>query len=61
VLSVFAVGCPVCDKLVVAVIGISGALNYWAPLQPVLGVASVAVLAAGLLIRLRGAVACRVG
>ena len=59
-LSTFAIGCPICNKLVVALIGVSGALSYWAPLQPVLGVLSVALLATGLVMRLRGAVACRV-
>lgn len=59
-LSTFAVGCPICNKLVVALIGVSGALSVWAPLQPILGVASVGLLAAGLFVRLRGAVACRV-
>ena len=57
-LSTFAIGCPICNKLVVALIGVSGALTYWAPLQPVLGVLSVALLGMGLLVRLRGSVAC---
>lgn len=57
-LSVFAVGCPICNKLVVAVLGVSGALTYFAPLQPLLGALSVALLAAGLAVRLRWAVAC---
>ena len=56
--STFAVGCPVCNKLVVGLLGTSGALSVWAPLQPLLGVLSVAVLAAGLLLRLRGAASC---
>jgi len=59
-LTGFAVGCPICNKLVVALIGVSGALNYWAPLQPVLGVLSVALLAVGLAVRLRGELACPV-
>jgi len=58
-LSAFAVGCPICNKLVVALIGVSGALSYWAPLQPILGVMSLGLLATGLVVRLRGAVACR--
>lgn len=57
-LSTFAVGCPICNKLVVGLIGVSGALNYWAPLQPVLGLASIGLLATGLVFRLRGAVVC---
>ena len=35
VLSFFAVGCPVCNKLVGLAAGVSGALSYWAPVvQP---------------------------
>ncbi len=56
--SALAVGCPICNKVVVALVGISGALNYWAPLQPLIGVLSVGLLSAGLLVRLRGEVAC---
>ena len=57
-LTAFAVGCPVCNKLVVALIGVSGALGYWAPLQPALGVFSIAILGAALALRLRGAASC---
>ena len=60
VLSAFAVGCPICNKLVVALIGLSGALNYWAPMQPILGLASLALLAFALRSRLRGERACAV-
>jgi uncharacterized protein (DUF983 family) len=60
IVSGLAVGCPICNKVVVALVGISGALNYWAPLQPVIGVLSVALLSAGLFIRLRGEIACPV-
>ncbi len=57
-LATLAIGCPICNKLVVVLIGVSGALSFWAPLQPVLGVVSVGVLAAGLAVRLRGAAVC---
>lgn len=57
-LSTFAVGCPICNKLVVSLVGVSGALSYWAPLQPILGVLSVGLLGAGLAFRLRGMVSC---
>lgn len=57
-LSTFAVGCPICNKLVVALIGVSGALSYWAPLQPVLGVLSIVLLLTGLVVRLRGQTSC---
>lgn len=36
-LTYLAVGCPICNKLVVALLGSSGALTYFAPVQPVLG------------------------
>jgi hypothetical protein len=44
-LTFLAVGCPLCNKIVVGVIGASGALAYFAPIQPLLGSVSVAVLA----------------
>ncbi|MYS66003.1 hypothetical protein GTW66_18745 [Streptomyces sp. SID5473] len=59
-LSVLAVGCPVCNKLVVLALGMSGAMSYWAPAQPVLAIASVALLAHALAGRLRTADACPV-
>ena len=52
-LGVFAVGCPICNKLVVALLGTSGALNYFAPVQPVIGVAAVALAGWALWVRLR--------
>ncbi len=60
VLSLFAVGCPICNKLVVFALGVSGALRYFAPLQPLLGVASLSIIAAGLWVRLGGQLACPV-
>jgi hypothetical protein len=53
VLALLAVGCPVCNKLVVLALGAGGALTFFAPLQPVLGVASLALLAFTLATRLR--------
>lgn len=50
----FAVGCPVCNKLVVALLGFSGALNVFGPLQPLLGGAGVLLACTGLVVRLRG-------
>ena len=48
-----AIGCPICNKLVVGAIGITGALNVFAPLQPVLGLLGVMIAAMGLSLRLR--------
>ena len=53
-LSALAIGCPVCNHVVVALIGVSGALTYWAPVQPVLGAAAVLVLLWTLWRRLQG-------
>ena len=48
-----AIGCPICNKIVVTALGVSGALNYFAPLQPVIGAASLALLGGTLAWRLR--------
>ena len=48
-----AIGCPICNKIIVGVLGVTGALNVFAPLQPVIGGASVALLVATLAWRLR--------
>jgi hypothetical protein len=53
ILSFLAAGCPVCNKLVVLAVGVSGAVDYFRPLQPLLGAASVMLLGAALLTRLR--------
>jgi hypothetical protein len=50
-LSFIAVGCPVCNKVVVLALGASGAMSYFAPLQPLIALVSIALL--GSAIRLR--------
>jgi hypothetical protein len=49
----FAVSCPVCNKLVIALIGVSGATGVVEPLQPALGALAVALAAAALVARVR--------
>lgn len=56
--SLFAVGCPVCNKLVLVALGSGGAMTWFAPAQPLLAVASVAGLAWALRARWRGRLAC---
>lgn len=51
--SFLAVGCPVCNQAVVAMVGTSGALSWWAPVQPVVGLAAIALLVHTLRRRLR--------
>jgi hypothetical protein len=48
-----AIGCPVCNKIALLLLGTSGALSVWAPLQPVLGAASLLLLAVTAAWRLR--------
>ena len=58
--TALAVGCPVCNKVVVSLIGVSGALGIWAPLQPALGAAALVLLAYTLRMQLtRSAPQCR--
>lgn len=57
-LSFFAVGCPVCNKVVVVALGTTGARQWFEPLQPVLAVASIILLAVALRFRLRTPSAC---
>lgn len=59
-LTLLAVGCPVCNKLVIMTVGVTGALNLWAPIQPVLGLISLALMAGAFRQRLKGERACRV-
>ena len=59
-LAFLAVGCPVCNKLVLLLVGTSGALSLWAPLQPAIAVASVALLAVATVRRLATEAACPV-
>ena len=42
--SFLAVGCPVCNQAVVALAGVSGALSWWAPVQPIVGLLAVGLL-----------------
>lgn len=58
-LTLFAVGCPICNKLVVLALGVSGALTWFAPIQPLLAVASLGLLAYALWARRRSVLACR--
>jgi hypothetical protein len=53
VLGWFAVSCPVCNKVVVALLGASGATGTFAPLQPALGAIAVALAAGALAVRIR--------
>ena len=59
-LSFFAVGCPVCNKLVVVALGTTGARQWFEPVQPALAIASIVLLAWALRARLRSATVCSI-
>ena len=59
-LSFFAVGCPVCNKIVLLAIGTTGAQQWFEPLQPLLAALSVGLLAYALWSRLSSIEACPV-
>ncbi|MDO8363276.1 MAG: hypothetical protein Q7V88_10305 [Actinomycetota bacterium] len=57
-LSFFAVGCPVCNKLVIVALGTVGARRWFEPVQPYLAALSVVLMVAALRARLRNAQSC---
>lgn len=59
-LTYFAVGCPVCNKLVLLALGSTGASTWFEPLQPVLQVTGSLLLTWALLKRLQGERSCPV-
>jgi hypothetical protein len=48
-----AIGCPVCNKVALVLLGSSGAMTIFAPLQPVIGAASLILLSGTLAWRFR--------
>lgn len=44
-LAYFAIGCPVCNKLVLLALGTTGAVNYFEPIQPYLAALGIVALA----------------
>jgi VanZ family protein len=59
-LTYFAVGCPVCNKLVLLALGSAGAVSWFAPVQPYLQLLAVVVLGWALRERLKGERVCKV-
>lgn len=51
-ITFFAVGCPVCNKLVLLALGASGAVSWFAPIQPFLAVISLIFMLWALNVRL---------
>jgi hypothetical protein len=57
-LAYLAVGCPTCNKVALLALGSTGAVRWFAPVQPILAVAGIAALAYALRRRLAGERAC---
>lgn len=60
VLTWFAVGCPVCNKIALLALGYSGAITWFAPFQPVLAIVAMLLTGVALVWRLKGQVVCPV-
>lgn len=59
-LTFLAVGCPVCNKLALLALGYTGAIQWFAPVQPWLAVGAVGLLSWALVRRLATGDACPV-
>lgn len=57
-LSFLAIGCPTCNKLVLLALGSSGAITWFEPVQPLLAVAGIVLLAWALRRRLASERSC---
>lgn len=53
VLGWFAVSCPLCNKVVLVLLGTSGATSIFEPIQPVLGALAIALALVALAVRIR--------
>lgn len=59
-LTFLAVGCPVCNKVALLALGYAGAIQWFAPVQPWLGAAGIALLLYALVRRLPNETSCPV-
>ena len=60
IIGFLAVGCPVCNKVVLIMLGASGAMAYFEPVQPFLAMASLLLLVIAVVLRFRPARSCPV-
>lgn len=60
--NIFAVGCPVCNKLLVALLGVSAVMSFFEPLRAWLGVFSAGMILFALWFKIKkvkSCIACR--
>lgn len=60
ILAFFAIGCPTCNKLVLIALGSSGAITWFAPVQPYLATAGLVLLVWVAIKRLANDTSCRI-
>ncbi len=60
VATFFAVGCPVCNKLVLLALGTTGALQFFEPVQPYIAALSIGLLGWALAARVRRENSCAI-
>jgi len=58
--SFLAVGCPACNKIALLALGTTGAINYFAPIQPYLGLIGILLLLYAVQKRLVGESMCKI-
>src|SRR5699024_3813475 len=58
ILAWFAVGCPVCNKIALIALGYTGALTWFAPLQPYFAGIALVLSVIAVVWLLRGQVSC---
>ncbi len=54
----FAVGCPVCNKIVLLALGYAGAIQFFEPIQPYLALGAIALLGWAFVTRVRRERSC---
>ena len=59
ILNIFVIGCPICNALIVSLLGTSVALNYFAPLQPLLGAISTVIISSAIYFKIKNVKECK--
>ena len=59
IVNVFVIGCPICNVLIISLIGTSATLNYFAPIQPILGVLSTTVILMAIYFKVKNLKDCK--
>ncbi len=58
IMNIFAVGCPICNKLLVTLLGASAVMAYFEPLRVWLGLASASVVGVAIWFKIKNVRTC---